>query len=39
VTETSRPERARRAAWLERHRRGLGLAAIAIALGLLALWL
>lgn len=39
MTETSRPERARRAAWVERHRRSLGLAAIAIALGLAALWL
>lgn len=39
MTETTRPERARRAAWIERHRRPLGLAAIAIALGLAVLWL
>ncbi|KRF33394.1 hypothetical protein [Yonghaparkia sp. Soil809] len=39
MTETSRPARTRRSVWLERHRRPVGLAAIAIALGLAALWL
>lgn len=39
VTEISRPSRISRAAWLERHRRPVGLAAIVIALGLAALWL
>lgn len=39
VTEISRPSRTTRTAWLERHRRPVGLVAIVIALGLAALWL